>query len=616
MNYLIDSHTSYFAEGGLLGKLAEGINWLFVDLPFFILRMVASSMLMMQQLLDQSDLVISKQQNAYDLSMTILKNFGGKEIQRGSLIALLLVLSAYYLVYSFFISKKNFSKILLHYLAVFLLFVFWFGSISTPSGTKSGGLFLVESVSNIADGVKNSFTSGSSDFSKIDSEQALDDTPLFNATIKQTFYYVNSGSLDGEMENGKKIDEKKLLMPNNLSKEKRKKFEQERKDYLNSIKDENPYVQVSLDKTMEKTMAIITGGINTMVTSYPAMYVSAMLTVIQLLITLLIIVAPVFFLLSFIPACQSMLFKFFKLMIGLLFFPIILGVFLAVFFWANKVIDSIFLGIMKSVATPILTLMSGGIFVLVANIILIIVKFFLYKSIWKNKYRLLSFFTDDKVGQPEILEKAQEKADEVKERTKEITYGGAEMALGAYTGNQMLLMDGANRLMPNDKAMNLSRYNFRDSNMDEPEGSQGLNDWVDNQEEPPETTPKDESVEFVEVDESMDEGEPELGLEEVDHSLTDDKMTELFEEVSDEGLEDGSTVSVDNLDEINLATDGEVDELRELEQIEKETMIEKGESEFDREFPDDRFFGDTLEKEVNEFTPEPFIENELEERNG
>ncbi|WP_206911594.1 hypothetical protein IGL98_000964 [Enterococcus sp. DIV0840] len=605
MNYLIDSYAPYLADGGVLGKLAEGINWLFVDMPFFILRLFTSGVLIQQQLLDQTDLIMSKQQEAYTLSVEILKNFGGKEITKGSILALLILLSAYYLLYNFFVSKKSFSKVLLHYLAVFVLFVFWFGSIAIPSGSQSGGLFLVESVSNVATAVKNNFTSGSNDFSNVSSEQAIDDTPLFNATIKQTFYYVNTGSLDGEMENGKKIDEKKLLMPSGLSKEKKKTFEQDRKKYIDSIKEDNPYVQVSLDKTMEKLVAIFTGGVNTMVTSYPSLYVNAMLSVIQLIITLLIIVAPVFFLLSFVPACQSMLFKFFKLLIGLLFFPVVLGVFLAVFFWANKVIDTIYLNAMKLVATPILTLMTGGIFILVSNFVLIIIKYFLYKSIWKNKYELLGFFTDGQVEQPEILQKTEEKMEEKKERAKEIGVGGVELAAGAYTGNQMLMMDGANKLMPNDKAMNLGRYNFKDSDMNEPEGQNGLDEWVENQEDSP-TIPSEsptEDVEFVEIDDDSTNGiESKIELEDVnvDRGLVDDKMPEMYTDVTEESLEDGTTVSVDNLDEISLESSDEINELKELEQVEKETVVERDEYELDKEFPEDIFFGKEIESELND----------------
>lgn len=602
MKYLIDSYAPYYA-GSLLGKVAESINWFFVDMPFFILRFFSIGILLIQEMLDQSEMLMAKQQDAYNLSLTVLNNLGGKQIAKGSILALLILLSAYYLLYNFFVSKKNFSKVLIHYLVVFGLFIFWFGSIATPSGSKSGGTFLVESVSNISKGIKNNFTSASSDFSKISNEQALDNTPLFNATIKQTFYFVNTGSLDGIMENGEKIDEKKLLMPSKLSKEEKKKFEKEREKYIGSIKDDNPYVAMTTEKTMEKLVAIFTGNINLMVTSYPALYVSGMLSVVQLIVTMLIILAPVFFVMSFVPACQTMLFKFFKLLIGILFLPVILGVFLAVFFWANKMIDSVYLNAMKLVSQPLLVIMSGGIFVLVGNVVLIIVKFFLYKSIWKNKYNLLSYFTDNQVEQPEIMEKVNEKATEIKDRAKDVTVGGLEVAAGAYTGNQMLVADGLGKVMPkSDKAMNLGGYRFID-NGNPKAGQNGLDEWLNKQDEDVSDSKNNtlDDVEFVEVgDDSLDKQEMPIEKEGFDHSLDHDKMASMFDELSDTILENGDTISVDNLDELMLDIgEDEIDRLA-LEQIEKETFSDKTTFDVDREFSEDAFFGQTNEIDLNE----------------
>lgn len=602
MNFLIDSYAPYFIDGGVFGKVAEGINWLFVTLPFSILRMFSIGMLIMQELLDQSDSFAENQQNAYNLSLNVLNNLGGKQIVQGSILALLMTLSAFYLLYKFFVSKQNFSKVLLHYIAVFLLFVFWFGSINTASGSKSGGLFLVESASEIFKGVKNNFTSSSDDFTTIDSEQSLDETPLFNATIKQTFYYVNTGSLDGTMENGEKIDEKKLLEPTGLSKEAKKEFEKDRKKYLDSIKDDNPYLLMSMDKTFDKSVAIGTGGINLAVTSYPALLVNGMLSVIQIIVTILIICAPVFFVVSFIPACQSMLFKFFKLIIGVLFLPVILGVFLAVFFWANKIIDGVFLSAMKLVAKPLITIMSGGIFILTSNVVLVVIKIFLYKTIWKNKYRLLSYFTDNQVNQPEIMEKVSEKANEIRDRAKDVTIGGMEVAAGAYTGNQMLMTDGISRAMPQtDKAMNLGKYHFGE--VQNPNSQSGLDEWLSNQEEDSSINGdnKVNDVEFVEVgSDNIKDFESLSADEALDLSLDNNEMATMFDELSEDILRDGDTVSVDNLGEIMFDVEGEEMERFALEQAERETVIERDEYELDREYPEDIFFRDGRMDEMNE----------------
>ena len=53
-------------------------------------------------------------------------------------------------------------------------------------------------------------------------ERKVYQSPMFDATVLQTFNYVNSGSIDGKMANGKKLDYDKLLEKPNLNdKEKR-----------------------------------------------------------------------------------------------------------------------------------------------------------------------------------------------------------------------------------------------------------------------------------------------------------------------------------------------------------------------------------------------------------
>ena len=52
--------------------------------------------------MNQSDYFVGKQQEAYDYSLDILKGFGGTGIVKGSLLGLAIILSAYYLLYSFF----------------------------------------------------------------------------------------------------------------------------------------------------------------------------------------------------------------------------------------------------------------------------------------------------------------------------------------------------------------------------------------------------------------------------------------------------------------------------------------------------------------------------------
>ena len=56
-------------------------------------------------------------------------------------------------------------------------------------------------------------------------------SPMFDATVLQTFNYVNSGSIDGKMANGKKLDYDKLLEKPNLN-DKRKRILEKRNAYI------------------------------------------------------------------------------------------------------------------------------------------------------------------------------------------------------------------------------------------------------------------------------------------------------------------------------------------------------------------------------------------------
>ncbi|EOJ75129.1 Uncharacterised protein [Enterococcus faecalis] len=218
MQYLIDSYSAYTVDGGLLDKGWQVVNWFFVDIPFFILRMFVSFFLFCENVLNQSSFFEGKQETVLNMSKNVLSGIGGKGFRGGSLLALAILISAYYLLYHFFSSRRSFSKVFLHYLAVVVLFGFWFGSVSTSTGTTSGSMFLIQSTNAIAKGVQSTFTSSANLGTEGFKDGEVYQSPIFDATVKQTFNFVNSGSLDGKMENGKKLDEGKLLEKPKLSK--------------------------------------------------------------------------------------------------------------------------------------------------------------------------------------------------------------------------------------------------------------------------------------------------------------------------------------------------------------------------------------------------------------
>ncbi|HGZ2472302.1 TPA: hypothetical protein ACOITX_001897 [Enterococcus faecalis] len=624
MQYLIDSYSSYTVDGGLLDKGWQVVNWFFVDIPFFILRMFASFFLFCENVLNQSGFFEGKQETVLNMSKDVLSGFGGKGFRGGSLLALAILISAYYLLYHFFSSRRSFSKVFLHYLAVVVLFVFWFGSVSTSTGTTSGSTFLIQSTNAIAKGVQSTFTSSANLGTEGSKDGEVYQSPIFDATVKQTFNFVNSGSLDGKMENGKKLDESKLLEKPKLSKKEKAKFEDERSTYIKNNEKDNPYFAQDGAKTMEKAFGVGVGLVNLAVLAVPVTYINIMLNVIQIIVDLLILVFPIIALVSFFPRCQMMMFKFFKSLIGILFLPVVFGIFLSVLFWINKLIDQAFLGLMDKVSSSLLMVMSGGVFLLGTLIVTALVKIILYRKIWKSRYKILSFFSDGQVQQPSFESKMNEKTKETVERTGEIGVGAVKAGIGASTGNLALAADGASHLMPkHDKALNLAKDHFIDDNGQFAGVKTGLNSLLNRSTQEEQQPLKDDLLpeeEIVEVEEptnvdneELEEIEDKALTDEVDNfeDSTDDEMDNSLEEfdvpVLDETVSDFDTdtsLADENNIELEPIIENELDSL--------DSSVESSEN--DREEPiqelDEQEIADNLNVRVDNFDELAFAREE------
>lgn len=579
MQYLIDSYSAYTVDGGLLDKGWQVVNWFFVDIPFFILRMFASFFLFCENVLNQSSFFEGKQETVLNMSKDVLSGFGGKGFRGGSLLALAILISAYYLLYHFFSSRRSFSKVFLHYLAVVVLFGFWFGSVSTSTGTTSGSTFLIQSTNTITKGVQSTFTTSANLGTEGSKDGEVYQSPIFDATVKQTFNFVNSGSLDGKMENGKKLDESKLLEKPKLSKKEKAKFEDERSTYIKNNEKDNPYFAQDGAKTMEKAFGVGVGLVNLAVLAVPVTYINIMLNVIQIIVDLLILVFPIIALVSFFPRCQMMMFKFFKSLIGILFLPVVFGIFLSVLFWINKLIDQAFLGLMDKVSSSLLMVMSGGVFLLGTLIVTALVKIILYRKIWKSRYKILSFFSDGQVQQPSFESKMSEKTKETFERTGEIGVGAVKAGIGASTGNLALAADGASHLMPkHDKALNLAQDHFIDDNGQFAGVKTGLNSLLNRSTQEEQQPLKDDLLteeEIVEVEEptnvdneELEEIEDKALTDEVDNfeDLTDDEADNSLEEIDvpvlDETVSDSDTSLADESNiELEPIIENELDSL-------------------------------------------------------
>ncbi|MDU7719165.1 MAG: hypothetical protein E7J90_13260, partial [Cutibacterium avidum] len=295
----------------------------------------------------------------------------------------------------------------------------------------------------------------------------------------------------------------------------------------------------------------------------------------QIIVDLLILVFPIIALVSFFPRCQMMMFKFFKSLIGILFLPVVFGIFLSVLFWVNKLIDQAFLGLMDKVSSSLLMVVSGGVFLLGTLIVTALVKIILYRKIWKSRYKILSFFSDGQVQQPSFESKMNEKTKETVERTGEIGVGAVKAGIGASAGNLALAADGASHLMPkHDKALNLAKDHFIDDNGQFAGVKTGLhsllNRFTQEEQQPfkDDMLPEEEIAEVEEptnVDnEELEEIEDKALTDEVDNfeDLTDDEADNSLEEIDvpvlDETVSDSDTSLAD---ESNIELENELDSL-------------------------------------------------------
>ena len=330
---------------------------------------------------------------------------------------------------------------------------------------------------------------------------------------------------------------------------------------------------------MEKAFGVGVGVVNLAVLAVPVTYINIMLNVIQIIVDLLILVFPIIALVSFFPRCQMMMFKFFKSLIGILFLPVVFGIFLSVLFWINKLIDQAFLGLMDKVSSSLLMVMSGGVFLLGTLIVTALVKIILYRKIWKSRYKILSFFSDGQVQQPSFESKMNEKTKETVERTGEIGVGAVKAGIGASTGNLALAADGASHLMPkHDKALNLAKDHFIDDNGQFAGVKTGLNSLLNRSTQEEQQPFKDDML-------------PEEEIAEVEEPTNVDN--EELEEIEDKALTD----EVDNFED---STDDEMD--NSLEEFDV-PVLDENVSDFDT---------DTSLADENNIELEPIIENELD----
>ena len=442
----------FLEEPGTLdvsGRMWNLLQALLVELPFALLRLIVSGISFLLNLLDFSDQLAPLRQIFFNESRNIYLGFiGGTNgrITTTSLAYSFLMISLIYLTWQFFFGKGNFSKKVIHVIAVVCLSFAYFGNFRVDGRTVSGGIYVFDTVSNLAEELKSNLIS----FTLDDTSEALsgehDYSRYYEAYIvKNTFRYINSGSMHGEYMPGQHLDESKLIPSRDLTKNELEQFEKDRLKYISDTAELNPYFRNNHQHLMEKMFMVGLAYFNALVLGFPVIFANLTISAFQFVFQVLIILFPWALMFSFIPFMKHAAFNVLKNMMGILFLPVLVSFLLSIFFYLNQTID----GLVMQQATRLLNssqpltlgTMPSGSEVLVIFFVMIVVKAFFLRLIWKNKGLLLKFLSDGKLDD-RLINQPVYKMKEMGKTVTEKATGLFETGAGVYTGNTMMFMDG------------------------------------------------------------------------------------------------------------------------------------------------------------------------------
>lgn len=526
----------------VIGKIWSVMQTFLIELPFAFLRIITSCITFVLDLLDVSAKIQDERSLFFEQSKDIyLKFIGGSNgrISTGSLGFILLMMALMYLTWHFFFGKGGFAKKALHVIVVVSLGFAYFGNFTVQGTQMSGGMYLFNTVDNVSEQLKSqmitTFSLGQSDES-LTSQDGYGEY-YKNYIILNSFNYINSGNTNGEYATGKKIDHSKLIPAENLSAKDKKSFYKEREGYLKEIAEDNPYVQNTADKMVDKMFMIALSYANAATLGFPVVYANVTLSAFQFIFLVLVLLFPLALLLSFMPFFRNSAFRILKMMIGILFMPVLIGFMLGVFFYLNGVVDNFVLSKAADVlGVPVAMAALGGTSLIVVMLVLIVIKAVLFTLIWKNKGKLLKLVSDNRLDDT-IVNAPMNKIQEVGEKAVDTGTNVVQSVAGAYTGNPQLMLSGVNGLMDDGggTAPSLENGPF----MNEKKS-------LDDEDDKDELLNEDKFVQPTSLDKMMDDDSEQLDENE---EIQDVRVMNSDDLVSDEELDE-------KIEDVNVQLDG------------------------------------------------------------
>lgn len=383
-------------------SIIVAMNEIFVNLFFFLLNLVVGFFSLMIRIMENIDLYDSYKTYVYNAAKSIWQGLTGSTsggLSSGSLVSMLLTIGAFYLFYQYFFSRGNFMRKVLHVLLVVLLGFGYFGTVASTSG----GLYILDTVDNLADTVTSKISNISVSYGEDKSIKV--GKSMADSYIAQTSYtayvFVNTGQENGKYVNSQTgeeeaFDDAKVLGSVDDSGKFVAVKNKDRKDYLDKLgdkaddgKEKNRWVSAVWDYLFIKTFYVIFKIMEAIVIAVPIILVQLLNLIAQLLVLVMILLFPIALLISFVPAMQDIIFGIFKVMFGGLVFPTITTLITLIIFYIEKVIETLitsgFDGVIESFP-------SLGTFALLFKLILsVVAKAAVYYFLWIYKGELIEF---------------------------------------------------------------------------------------------------------------------------------------------------------------------------------------------------------------------------------
>ncbi|MGT2907779.1 conjugal transfer protein [Streptococcus dentiloxodontae] len=383
-------------------SIIVALNEILVNLLFFLLNIIVGFFSLMIRILEKIDLYDTYKTYVYNAGKSIWQGFTGSTtdgLSSTSLVSLLLTIGAFYLFYQYFFSRGNFMRKVIHIILVVVLGFGYFGTVANTSG----GLYLLDTVDNVADTVTTKISNISVSYGDDQSVKVGDS--LADSYIAQTSYtayiFVNTGQengkyVDSQTGEEKTFDDSKVLGSVDDNGNFKAVSNTDRKDYLeemgnkaNDDKESNRWVSAVYDYLFIKFFYVLFKIVEAVIIAIPIILIQLLNLIAQLLVLIMILLFPIALLVSFVPSMQDIIFGIFKVMFGGLAFPALTSLITLIIFYLEKVIENLITTGFDKVIDNFPSLATFAL--LFKLIVAVAAKSAVYFLLWKYKGELIEF---------------------------------------------------------------------------------------------------------------------------------------------------------------------------------------------------------------------------------